>query len=293
MQITIAVPTFDRREVLQVTAPTINAAAECEGVSLRVFDDCSSLQPHELQGLFPDAAIVRRPQNLGADGQIRQIMVDFLESGDDALLFLDSDLIVSEKAIETVKRMLPRSDGVLSLYNSFRHPAIDELEVNGDRLVVKDSMGNAGAAFLRPVVEKIIASVPLSDSFDWDYSTFLRNAGVRLLVTARSYVQHVGFDGANCGSVYLEFGADFDTEGHQSFERLYRLIECQLPAIAAGQDALHDECASLRRRLHERDCLQGRLSYNALQCLRVFGQHIVRAGRILRGGLVFRQKPQL
>ena len=50
--------------------------------------------------------------------------------------------------------------------------------------------------------KKILSELPPSNTYDWDWSDYLVKSGIRLLVTERSYVQHIGIVGFNGGNYF-------------------------------------------------------------------------------------------
>jgi hypothetical protein len=187
---------------------------ECEGISrcsIRVYDDASPFWDEAyLRRVFPSAKeIVRRKKNLGADGNMRQMFVDFLETGDDALLVADSDLIFRPDMIACVESVLEAAGGIMSLYNSAIHSPHESCAVCGVPFAVKKTIGAAGTVMTRRVVEMIVANVPASSSYDWDWSRYLALRNVPLLVTEESFVQHIGVHGQNSSSFATEYGLNF------------------------------------------------------------------------------------
>lgn len=227
MTITVGITTWARPDLLETMAASL---AGCEGISqcnVRVYDDASPYwDTAYLEGVFPWAReIVRRDENLGADGNMRQMFVDFLSSGDDLLIVADSDLIFRPDMISTAERVIGSTDGYLSVYNSAVHPSFGCCAADGVSLVLKESVGAAGSVMTRSVVERIIANVPASRSFDWDWSRYLASNGVRLFVTEESLAQHIGVHGQNSSSFSTEYGLNFFPGSHQNEVALARFFE--------------------------------------------------------------------
>jgi hypothetical protein len=105
-----------------------------------------------------------------------------------------------------VERIIDHTDGVMSLYNSVLHTGIlDKFQIDNVSMLNKRTIGGAGAVFKKNIIKKILSELPPSNTFDWDWSDYLVKSGVRLLVTERSYVQHIGIVGFNSGNY---FGGD-------------------------------------------------------------------------------------
>ncbi len=138
------------------------------------------------------------------------MFIDFLKTGDDAIVAIDSDLIFHPKWLAALKETLPLSDGIISLYNSAIHEPEQEFIIKGVELIKKKNIGSAGVVLRRQVVKEMIQNVPVSRSYDWDWSEYFYEKGVRILSTKRSWVQHIGTYGFNCNMyVDSEYGLGF------------------------------------------------------------------------------------
>jgi hypothetical protein len=153
------------------------------------------------------------------------MFIDFLTADDDLLIVADSDLIFRPDMISAVQRVIGLTDGYMSVYNSAVHPPFDRCAADGVSLVLKASIGAAGSVMTKSVVERIIANVPASRSFDWDWSRYLCSHGVRLFVTEESYAQHIGVHGQNSSSFSTEYGLNFFPGSHSNEVALSRFIE--------------------------------------------------------------------
>src|SRR5262249_47259343 len=141
-----------------------------------VIDDASTEYGVEfLESIFPKGSdIRRRAKNSGAaDYAVRNVMEQLLVTDADALMVLDSDMLVADDFIEVGLQLLPQSDGILSLFNTPSHPSY------GSRgaFVLKKTIGSAGALWRREVAEKMFASVPPGMKWDWRFCAFLVDAG--------------------------------------------------------------------------------------------------------------------
>jgi hypothetical protein len=183
-----------------------------EECSIRIYDDCSD--EYDLGEVVKEFPFVtesrRRGHNLGSDFNIQQMYVDFLETGDDVLVNCDSDMIFRGDWIEKVQELLPLTDGVLSCYNSSLHSPIEYLSLNDEKVLQKETIGSAGTIFTRDIVERIVNNVRPSYKYDWDWCRYLTSQGIRLLVTERSYIQHIGIVGQNCDAFQIiDYGRNF------------------------------------------------------------------------------------
>jgi hypothetical protein len=108
-------------------------------------------------------------------------------------------------------------DGLFSLYNSIRHPPVRVL----GEVVHKSMIGNAGSLWNRDLVSLVRAELEMGNFLDHRYSQFLRQKGIPLASTARSRLQHLGFEGAH-NRFYgdLEHGVGFVPDGPPQYRAL-------------------------------------------------------------------------
>lgn len=210
MKITIGITTYNRLDILKRMSSSLMATTDIEQCNIRIYDDKSTdFSINELKEIFPKAAeIIFREKNLGADKNMRQMFVDFLNTDDEYLLIADADLIFNPEWFHFFLKY--RDCDVLSLYNSSLHDSKSALPTTEDVLIKKQHIGAAGTIMKRNVVELIINHVPASRAYDWDWSNFLTRMGYSLFVSNRSYLQHIGVLGTNNDSmVPLDFGLNF------------------------------------------------------------------------------------
>ncbi|MEM7225304.1 MAG: hypothetical protein AAF495_20165 [Pseudomonadota bacterium] len=212
-KLAISIGTRDRVPLLRTMARSLREVEGLEHATIRVYDDCSeNLSRDEIAGILPEAAEVQvNEQRLGADRNMHAIYRDFLASGDDLLFSVDSDLVLHPGCLQVIETLMPETDGILSLYNSRASAPVERLALGGHRLVQKSALGSAGVIFGRDLLARVIEEVPASGCYDIDWSHHLHEAGVRLLVTEQSYVQHLGvMEGFNAGRGIVEFGLNFE-----------------------------------------------------------------------------------
>lgn len=197
MRITFSIPTYNRLDYIERMSSSLLASVDIDKLNVRIYDDCSpDLTTEQLASYFPYATeIVRRETNLKADKNIKQIFIDFLSTGDDILFLGDSDLVYRSGWLEVLKRVLPLTDGILSLYDSRLHPFIDE--GGTEEFAPKTHLGAAGTAFHRTRVMEIVEADLPDKYYDWTWSQFLVNRGYRLMCLRNSYIQHIGILGQN------------------------------------------------------------------------------------------------
>ena len=246
MKVAIGIPTYNRRHLVALNAVSLCSSAIPSGTELIVVDDANAAYDVEfLRSIYPKfAEIRRRAQRSGdASSASRDVMRQLLETDADAVLLLDSDLLVSSHFLEASVALLPATDGVLSLFNTPRHPVVG---MRGP-FVLKDSVGCAGTLWRRDVAEKVLNDVPEGPCWDWRFSEFLGKAGIALCVVRDSLVQHAGYsDGENSvygtGDIGLGF-VDSDTKN------AYRLVELMIADSQASFRKLQGQIHVLERRL--------------------------------------------
>ena len=111
----------------------------------------------------------------------------------ETLLMVDSDMIANRTTLVDGLALLGRVNGLLSLYNSIRHKAVEE----AGELVYKQRLGNAGTIWNRELVALVRAEVEPGNFMDDRYCDFLRRRGLQLASTRRSRLQHLGHGGQN------------------------------------------------------------------------------------------------
>lgn len=222
LSITIGVTTYNRLEYLLAMQRSLCACAYLEKCNLRIYDDASEEYGlEELWRLFPWAReIVRRPVNLGAEANLRQMCEDFLSTGDELLVVADADLIFHAEWVPAVWQRIALTDGIFSLFNSaVHHPGIRDWDLDGYLFEEKSHLGAAGLVMHKDVVSQIIQQIKITARFDWALSAFLAERRVRLLACKDSFVQHIGLTGVNCDglltveiSEYFSPGSDVNRE---------------------------------------------------------------------------------
>jgi hypothetical protein len=207
-KITLAIATHNRKHILEKMIKSLYMTDIANNINIRIYDDASTdFDEDYLKKAFPDSkSFIRNPVNLGPSKNMHKIFTDFLAYDDDLLILTDSDLIFNREWLDVVERIIDHTDGMMSLYNSVLHTGIQNtLQIENVNMLNKRTIGGAGTVFKKDVVRKIVSELPPSNTYDWDWSEYLVKSGVRLLVTERSYVQHIGLVGFNSGNY---FGGD-------------------------------------------------------------------------------------
>ena len=256
----IGIPTFDRRVFVEETARSI-AAARLDGgteVTLLVVDDASSEYDEAfLRAIFPAGTeVVRREANSGgADFACRDLLGRCLALQTDAVLILDSDMLVGVGFVAAGLALLPRTDGCLSLFNTPNHPVLDRF----DGLVTKATVGATGTLWDRDLAAEIHAAIGAGESWDWRFSHHLTETGRRIFVCERSLVQHLGFyAGQNSRPWSGDFGVGFPVETNETIGVLIEhavrgqgLLGARLLELGEEARRQRDRIAALEARIED------------------------------------------
>lgn len=213
LKLTIGITIYNRKDTLEKMIKSLFASElcnDCIEYAVRVYDDCSSeFSEKEVRAMFPvEIDYYRHVKNRGSDYNIGFMYRSFLEKGDDILLNADSDLIFDTGWLDAVLKYLPKTDGILSLFNSISHPC----KMNESELCIKETIGSAGTLMTRAAVEAICDSIKeeeMINSLDWNWCGLFNKQGKKIYCTSRSYVQHIGFHGFNSSSGRMDIGDDF------------------------------------------------------------------------------------
>lgn len=219
MKITLAIPTYNRKEIVEITSLSFK---ELLDINIRIYDDRSSeYNLSFLKKIFPTAKeIILRSQNLKADKNMYTIYTDFLNTNDDILIQLDSDMLVGKDfflMISEISKNILKEEAVYSLYNSNNHNFIENSKlkiINGETFRIKDHIGGACVIFSRRIIERIINGIEIKNndfsSYDYRWSEYLKNNNIPIYVSEKSYVQHLGIGGQNNTSVKnIDIGCNF------------------------------------------------------------------------------------
>lgn len=207
-KITLAVATHNRKHLLEKMIQSLYLTDIGNNINIRIYDDASTdFDEDFLRKAFHNSkTITINPVNLGPSKNMHRIFTDFLAHDDDILILTDSDLIFNREWLAVVERIIDHTDGMMSLYNSVLHTGIlEKFQIGNINMLNKRTIGGAGAVFKKNIIKKILSELPPSNTYDWDWSEYLVKSGIRLLVTERSYVQHIGIVGFNSGNY---FGGD-------------------------------------------------------------------------------------
>jgi len=236
-RIIIGITTYNRKDLVMKCAHALFDTDQLDTCDIVVWDDGSSEYDHDfLVEIFRGCRVIGSTSNMGSDWNLHRMYKDFLGMDADYLLNLDSDLIMNPDCISLAHRLIGKTDGILSLYNSFKHPSIAAIRIDGEDILVKNRVGSAGVVFGKEILEDIVENVPPSRSYDWDWSRYLSGTGRRIMVCKQSHVQHIGAAGYNTnGFGDMDYGLHF-------FPKTAFTTRC----VSEVAENLFVECASMR-----------------------------------------------
>jgi hypothetical protein len=228
LELFIAIFTFNRSDLLSKMSESLAMVKGLSEESVFIFDDCSCEYGTEfLKGKFPYAeSIITRESNIGADANVYEAMVDFIKTKKGNMVIFDSDLLFDEDVIEFIKTSIPISKGIFSVYNSCIHEPESKVKIGDIRYLVKKTIGAAGMVISKDLARSVIKEVPKTRKFDWDICSYLQSMNIPILVSEKSYVQHIGFSGHN--NSYLtkyEYALNFTPNNDITQKNLLSSIE--------------------------------------------------------------------
>jgi hypothetical protein len=211
--VTIGISTYNRKSILEIMAKSLYKSDLTVSHNIKIYDDCSTEYGNDFLGkLFPTAESIKiSPANLGADKNMYRMYADFISSGDDYFFNADSDLIFNNQWLNTAIELIEQTDGVLSLFNANSH---NHYKIVDEKLCLKNLVGTAGVFFSRNCLVKVLTyfnSIQQVKGFDWQFSEFFTNNGVRIYCVNKSLVQHIGFYGQNV-ELYFDIGRNYKIE---------------------------------------------------------------------------------
>jgi hypothetical protein len=227
--LTIAIPVYNRFELLKTMADSLYRMEIPIPYSIRIYDDCSTeFGVSELKRLFPNAVSIKRnAKNLRADKNMFNFYKDFLSSEGEYLFNADSDIIFNKNCVIRALELIRQTDGILSVYNSGWHPV--KMIINED-LCIKETLGAAGTLFTRKRVEEIVNHFSSLDddemvSLDWKWSSFFTRNNTKMYCTNTSLVQHIGFYGQNSHRYCFDYGKNFIIDSIETAQAISTVFE--------------------------------------------------------------------
>lgn len=176
---TIGLTTFNRKDILLKCLIFFNHLNPRH--DFIVCDDASTEYDEKiLKSNISNWKIYRANTNSGrADFAMARLMDLFLELGRDYLLILDSDLIVDPELSDFMVTNAQNTDGIFSIFNAPLHQSIGE----DGFWIYKNHIGAAGTVLSREIVQEIRQNVPMSNQYDWDWSSYIVKSGRSIRVS--------------------------------------------------------------------------------------------------------------
>lgn len=237
MKITLAINTYNRKDILEKSICSLKKVKYLDQVNVRVYDDKSTDYNYDfLRKLIPFAkTIIVRKQNLKADKNMYMMYKEFLLTEDEYLIQIDSDMIYNENFILKSKEVcneLNTKEFVASLYNSNLHKSNMSKEKLIAKTVFKEkkTIGGACVLFSRKTIEKILENIVIKNddfkNYDYRWSNYLIKNKIKIFVSEESYVQHIGFEGQNTRGVsYFDLGKNFKATNFDDSNFLLKFYE--------------------------------------------------------------------
>jgi len=253
--LTIGITTFNRRAMLETFAHSLSQVHRLRDAKLLVIDDCSQeFDADFLRGLFPQATVIRASQNSGgADYAMHRLFEHFVRNGQGYLLNLDADMLASQHLVDKCQQIIgadhaAASRNLYSLFNTNSHQAVG---VDGEFLL-KRTVGAAGTLWPHALLAEVVQNVAPTRKFDWDWSDYLSRRGVPILVTRRSYLQHLGRVGQNSRSFTgMDHGEQFDDYRNDNLASfLDHTREGLLKMLAEQQARIDSQAKAIERISH-------------------------------------------
>ena len=221
--IAIGIPTFNRKEYVKLCAESLCHAENISSCFIFVLDDNSSdYDLNFLKKIFPPGAeIIRKNEkSAGADYVTRELMVELTQRNFSKFLILDSDFILNSNFIKLALDNFVKSDGLLSLFNSYKHEQYEQFDSN---LCCKKLVGAAATMWSRELAVEVLQNIPPGGAFDIRFSNYLIGKGKKIFVMTNSLAQHLGYaNGQNSLPGKGDIGIGFrDTD----LNNLYLLAE--------------------------------------------------------------------
>lgn len=219
--------------MLEKSAKSLKEITGYGGIHIRIYDDCSSEYGEAyLRQLFPEAeTIIVHKKNHGADENTSMMYEDFLKSGDDILFNADSDILYHKDILRYLIWAIGHSDGFVTLLNVPSHPAVAR---EGNGMLRKEVVGAAGCCLTRRAVRLSLKGVrSRKSSFDTKMCVCLRERGIRILCTEKSYVQHIGVAGQNSDFFSFDYGLGFDCGSLLNAQIIEEAFESYVSSIYA------------------------------------------------------------
>ena len=234
MKITIGITTYNRKDLIEKTAKSLNEIIGIENVNIKIYDDCSTEYDIDyLKEKYPMAVkVVRNEHQMGADFNAQKMYEDFVSSDDQYFFNADSDLIFSSNILyiieENIKKLEKANQKVIfSIFNTISHKCIKDFD---EELCIKKSVGAAGIIMSKEAVNMFVKDIPLEynkkiPSIDHYFCSVFRKNKLPIFCTKQSYAQHLGFIGQNSFIINVDWGLNFKVDTMYNATAIINILE--------------------------------------------------------------------
>ncbi|MDR0526599.1 MAG: glycosyltransferase family 2 protein [Spirochaetaceae bacterium] len=268
MTLTIGIPTYNRKDLLQIMAESLYESALSAAYNIRVYDDKSTeYGMEELKKIFPDAVSINiNKTNLKADKNMYKMYYDFIHNTNDEYFFnADSDIIFKKDWLVKSMELIKKTKGVLSLFNTSCHAVYKEFD---DELVLKKILGAAGVLFTRERLKELLkyfCSMEMIKAFDWQWSEYFNGNNIPVFCVKHSLIQHIGYTGQNTGYVF-DFGKNYKIETIKHGQIINDIFEKYIDNIRELELKRHKINLENDKKNMEKEALENSIGYHIKCC---------------------------
>lgn len=215
--LTIGITTYNRLYTLKKMASSLYESNLNIPYHIRIYDDASTEYGiSTLKELFPNATTIHRnSKTIKADKNSYLMYQDFLKTNDQYFFNADSDLIFRRDWLIIGMKLIKKTDGVLTLFNSHRSKKTDTRFFDIKEI---ESSGAAGMLLSKNCINEIIDKFTIKSihdevpMFDIKWCEYLRSRGFKIFSVKKSLVQHIGLVGQNSKRFFYDFGENFQVD---------------------------------------------------------------------------------
>lgn len=249
MKIRFGICTYNRKELVELTARSLKNIHGYEKIELCIYDDCSTDYDESfLREQYPTAhKIVVREDNVGADQNTAWMMQDYISSDADVLFIADSDLIFRKDVLSTIEHGVNKGYEFFSLFNANGHRKIADFN---DEFIEKDYVGAAGVCLSRRICKIILDEVQdQKKAFDWVLCDVLKERGLKIICSQESQVQHIGLAGQNSSIKSFDYGRNFECDSLENAQQIENLFEKYIDLSVNNAEELNNRINAMENSL--------------------------------------------
>jgi hypothetical protein len=232
MKIRFGIPTYNRKNLIELTSKSLYNVIDINKVDIIVYDDNSfEFDIDYLTKIYHTASDIKVSEtNNGADYNTAKMYYDFYNSDYDYLFVADSDLIYNRNILSKIYKIiqllqLKSNLCLVSLFHTLNHKIVKSC---GD-FYIKNNVGSAGCLISKRMVEFIFEWFTVSNFSDNMLSRLMALSRKIILTTNKSYVQHLGLFGQNSNldkmNFLFDYGANFDNEDVENNKLIINAFE--------------------------------------------------------------------